>query len=125
MGEWRLKPSPFLYSFVRTQCEEGSQLAVAATRCPPLHCNSISNRTKLCKLDQIDGVFLKQFGLGAAGVTAGSLALAGAEQVKETGSLAKAELERLQLAYDKLDTRTKLLTRGLLILLGLDLFLLI
>lgn len=69
--------------------------------------------------------FLKQFGLGAAGVTAGSLALAGAEQVKETGSLAKAELERLQLAYDKLNTRTKLLTRGLLILLGLDLFLLI
>ena len=69
--------------------------------------------------------FLKQFGLGAAGVTAASLALASADRVKEQGSLAKAEIDRLQHAYDKLDARTKLLTRGLILLLGLDFLLLI
>lgn len=72
--------------------------------------------------------------LGASGAMAGLAAAAGAgaagtqhilQQAKEKGNdLVGEELAELKRAYNKLDKRTQMLWRAVLILAGVDLFLL-
>ena len=44
-------------------------------------------------------------------------------KIKEGGEDAKAEIEKLQKAYEELDKRSKLILRLVLVLSGLDIFL--
>lgn len=65
--------------------------------------------------------FLKNFGLTSAGFAALATLTSGAEKVKQGGTIAKEEIDKLREAYEKLDRRTQLMMRGMAILLGIDL----
>ena len=67
--------------------------------------------------------FLKLFGVSSAGVALAGAAAASKAKIKEGGEDAKAEIEKLQKAYEELDKRSKLILRLVLILSGLDIFL--
>jgi hypothetical protein len=49
----------------------------------------------------------------------------GVQQIKQSGDLAKDELDRLSKAYSDLDKRTQLIMRGMFVLLGIDVLLLV
>jgi len=67
--------------------------------------------------------FLKLFGVSSAGVALAGAAAASKAKIKEGGEDAKAEIEKLQKAYEELDKRSKLILRLVLVLSGLDIFL--
>jgi hypothetical protein len=72
--------------------------------------------------------FIKKFGIATAGVSASALLANGAQQIKQikqSGDLAKDELDRLSKAYSDLDKRTQLIMRGMFVLLGIDVLLLV
>ena len=60
--------------------------------------------------------------LGSATATAQEAATSKAK-IKEGGEDAKAEIEKLQKAYEELDKRSKLILKLVLVLSGLDIFL--
>ena len=65
---------------------------------------------------------MRMFGVSSAGAALASAA-ASKVQIKEGGEDAKAEIEKLQKAYEELDKRSKLVLKLVLILSGLDIFL--
>ena len=67
--------------------------------------------------------FLRMFGVSSAGVALAGAAAASKAKIKEGGEDAKAEIEKLQKAYEELDKRSKLILRLVLVLSGLDIFL--
>ncbi|MEL0008031.1 MAG: hypothetical protein VW686_11880 [Luminiphilus sp.] len=67
--------------------------------------------------------FLKLFGVSSAGVALAGAAAASKAKIKEGGEDAKAEIEKLQKAYEELDQRSKLILKLILVLSGLDIFL--
>lgn len=67
--------------------------------------------------------FLRMFGVSSAGVALAGAAAASKAKIKEGGEDAKAEIEKLQKAYEALDQRSKLILRLVLVLSGLDIFL--
>ena len=69
--------------------------------------------------------FLKKLGLGAAGISAAAVMAGGLSQVKQGGAVAKEELDKLSEKYARLDKRSKLMMRGMFVLLGIDVLLLI
>ena len=66
--------------------------------------------------------FLKYFGVSGAGVAFMSAVDVSKEKIKAGGQDAKEELEKLRLAYEELDRRTKLILRLVLMLSGLNIF---
>ena len=68
--------------------------------------------------------FIKKFATASAGVSAALLANS-AIQIKQSGDLAKEEIEQLKNAYAELDKKTKLMVRGMFVLLGVDFLLLL
>jgi len=69
--------------------------------------------------------FLKKLGLGAAGISAAAVMAGGLSQVKQGGVVAKEELDKLSEKYARLDKRSKLMMRGMFVLLGIDVLLFI
>ncbi|MBT4211423.1 MAG: hypothetical protein HOK18_09445 [Porticoccaceae bacterium] len=69
--------------------------------------------------------FLKKLGLGAAGISAAAVMAGGLSQVKQGGAVAKEELDKLSEKYARLDKRSKLMMRGMFVLLGIDVLLFI
>jgi len=67
--------------------------------------------------------FLRMFGVSSAGVALAGAAAASKAKIEAGGEDAKAEIEKLQKAYEELDQRSKLILRLVLVLSGLDLFL--
>ena len=67
--------------------------------------------------------FLRMFGVSSAGVALASAAATSKAKIKEGGEDAKAEIEKLQKAYEELDQRSKLILKLILVLSGLDIFL--
>ena len=67
--------------------------------------------------------FLRMFGVSSAGVALAGAAAASKVKIKEGGEDAKAEIEKLQKAYEELDKRSKLILKLVLVLSGLDIFL--
>ena len=67
--------------------------------------------------------FLRMFGVSSAGVALAGAAAASKATIKEGGEGAKAELEKLQKAYEELDKRSKLIMKVVLLASGLDIFL--
>ena len=67
--------------------------------------------------------FLRMFGVSSAGVALAGAAAASKAKIKEGGEDAKAEIEKLQKAYEELDKRSKLILKLILVLSGLDIFL--
>ncbi|MDA8681432.1 hypothetical protein N9M08_02730 [Porticoccaceae bacterium] len=68
--------------------------------------------------------FIKKFASASAGVSA-ALVANSAIQIKQSGDLAKEEIEQLKNAYAELDKKTKLMVRGMFVLLGVDFLLLL
>ena len=68
--------------------------------------------------------FIKKFASASAGVSA-ALVANSAIQIKQSGDLAKEEIDQLKNAYAELDKKTKLMVRGMFVLLGIDFLLLI
>lgn len=66
--------------------------------------------------------FLKYLGVSSAGVALAGAAAASKEKIKKGGEEAKAEIEKLQRAYEDLDRRTQLILRVVLVFSGLDIF---
>ncbi len=66
---------------------------------------------------------LRMFGVSSAGVALASTAASSKAKIKEGGEDAKAEIEKLQKAYEELDKRSKLVLKLVLVLSGLDIFL--
>ena len=69
--------------------------------------------------------FLKKLGLGAAGISVAAVMAGGLSQVKQGGAVAKEELDKLSEKYGRLDKRSKLMMRGMFVLLGIDVLLFI
>jgi len=69
--------------------------------------------------------FLKNLGLGAAGVTTAAVMTESLSQIKQSGAAAKEEIDKLSQKYAMLDKRSKLMMRGIFVLLGIDVLLLI
>ena len=67
--------------------------------------------------------FLKVFGVSSAGVALAGAAAASKAKIKEGGDEAKAEIARLNKAYEELDRRSQLILKVVLVLSGLDIFL--
>ena len=67
--------------------------------------------------------FLRMFGVSSAGVALAGAVAASKAKIKEGGEDAKAEIEKLQKAYEELDKRSKLILKLVLVLSGLDIFL--
>ena len=67
--------------------------------------------------------FLRMFGVSSTGFALASAAAASKAKIKEGGDDAKAEIEKLQKAYEELDKRSKLILKLVLVLSGLDIFL--
>jgi len=67
--------------------------------------------------------FLRMFGVSSAGVALAGAAAASRAKIKAGGEDAKAEIEKLQKAYEELDKRSKLILKLILVLSGLDIFL--
>lgn len=59
------------------------------------------------------------------GFSAAVLLSNGLSKAKQGGDLAKEELDKLSEKYAKLDKRSKLMMRGMFVLLGIDVLLLI
>ena len=68
--------------------------------------------------------FIKKFASASAGVSAALVANSDI-QIKQSGDLAKEEIEQLKNAYAELDKKTKLMVRGMFVLLGVDFLLLL
>ena len=68
--------------------------------------------------------FIKKLASASAGVSA-ALVANSAIQIKQSGDLAKEEIEQLKNAYAELDKKTKLMVRGMFVLLGVDFLLLL
>jgi hypothetical protein len=68
--------------------------------------------------------FIKKFATASAGASA-ALVANSAIQIKQGGDLAKEEIDQLKNAYAELDKKTKLMVRGMFVLLGIDFLLLI
>ena len=68
--------------------------------------------------------FIKKFASASAGVSA-ALVANSAIQIKQGGDLAKEEIDQLKNAYAELDKKTKLMVRGMFVLLGIDFLLLL
>ena len=68
--------------------------------------------------------FIKKFASASAGVSA-ALVANSAIQIKQSGDLAKEEIDQLKNAYAELDKKTKLMVRGMFVLLGIDFLLLL
>jgi hypothetical protein len=68
--------------------------------------------------------FIKKFATASAGVSTALLANS-AIQIKQGGDLAKEEIDQLKNAYAELDKKTKLMVRGMFVLLGIDFLLLL
>lgn len=69
--------------------------------------------------------FIKKLTFATAGASASALLLNSANQLKHSGEIAKDELDRLSGAYADLDKRTKMIVRGMCVLLGIDVLLII
>ena len=69
--------------------------------------------------------FLKKIGLGAAGATTAAVMTESLSQIKQSGAAAKEEIDKLSQKYAMLDKRSKLMMRGMFVLLGIDVLLLI
>ena len=67
--------------------------------------------------------FLRMFGVSSAGLALAGAAAASKAKIKEGGEDAKAEIEKLQKAYEELDKRSKLILKVVLLASGLDIFL--
>ena len=67
--------------------------------------------------------FLRMFGVSSAGVALAGAAAASKAKIKEGGEDAKAEIKKLQKAYEELDKRSKLILKVVLLASGLDIFL--
>ena len=59
--------------------------------------------------------FLRMFGVSSAGVALAGAAAASKAKIKEGGEDAKAEIEKLQKAYEELDQRSKLILKLVLV----------
>ena len=68
--------------------------------------------------------FIKKFASASAGASAALIANS-AIQIKQGGDLAKEEIDHLKNAYAELDKKTKLMVRGMFVLLGIDFLLLL
>lgn len=68
--------------------------------------------------------FIKKFACASAGASAALIANS-AIQIKQGGDLAKEEIDQLKNAYAELDKKTKLMVRGMFVLLGIDFLLLL
>lgn len=68
--------------------------------------------------------FIKKFVSASAGASAALIANS-AIQIKQGGDLAKEEIDQLKNAYAELDKKTKLMVRGMFVLLGIDFLLLL
>ena len=68
--------------------------------------------------------FIKKFASASAGASAALIANS-AIQIKQGGDLAKEEIDQLKNAYAELDKKTKLMVRGMFVLLGIDFLLLL
>ena len=68
--------------------------------------------------------FIKKLTFATAGALAAFL-VNSAAQIKLGGETAKDELDRLSDAYADLDKRTKMIVRGMCVLLGIDVLLII
>lgn len=71
--------------------------------------------------------FIKKLSFATAGASASASALlvSSTAQIKQGGEIAKDELDRLSDAYADLDKRTKMIVRGMCVLLGIDVLLII
>ena len=69
--------------------------------------------------------FIKKLTMTTAGVSVAALVANTAAHVKQGGDIAKDDLERLSRAYTDLDKRTKIIVRGMFVLLGIDVLLII
>jgi len=69
--------------------------------------------------------FVKNLTFATAGASASALLISSAAQIKQGGEIAKDELDRLSDAYADLDKRTKMIMRGICVLLGIDVLLII
>lgn len=67
--------------------------------------------------------FIKNFTFATAGASA--LLTSSRAQIKQGGEIAKDELDRLSDACADLDKRTKMIMRGMCVLLGIDVLLII
>ena len=68
---------------------------------------------------------LRAMGVSTAGVAAAGAIAASREKIIDAGDSAKEELAELKKQFDALDKRSKLILRLVLVLSGLDLFLVI
>ena len=66
--------------------------------------------------------FLKFLGVSSAGVALARATATSKEKIRKGGEEAKAEIEKLQKAYEELDRRTQLILRVVLVFSGLDIF---
>jgi inactivated superfamily I helicase len=69
--------------------------------------------------------FIKKLSFATAGASASALLVSSTTQIKQGGEIAKDELDRLSDAYADLDKRTKMIVRGMCVLLGIDVLLII
>jgi len=69
--------------------------------------------------------FIKKLTFATAGASASALLVNSAAQIKLGGETAKDELDRLSDAYADLDKRMKMIVRGMCVLLGIDVLLII
>ena len=69
--------------------------------------------------------FIKKLTFATASASASALLLNSATQLKHSGEIAKDELDKLSEAYADLDKRTKMIVRGMCVLLGIDVLLII
>lgn len=69
--------------------------------------------------------FIKKLSFATAGASASALLVSSTAQIKQGGEIAKDELDRLSDAYADLDKRTKMIVRGMCVLLGIDVLLII
>ena len=69
--------------------------------------------------------FIKTLSFATAGASASALFVSSTAQIKQGGEIAKDELDRLSDAYADLDKRTKMIVRGMCVLLGIDVLLII
>ena len=67
--------------------------------------------------------FLRLMGVSSLGVTAAATIAASRDKINDGGDAAKAEIEKLKEAYEKLDGRSKLILRVILAMSGLDIIL--
>ena len=67
--------------------------------------------------------FLRAMGVSTAGVAAAGAIATSRDKIVDAGDTAKEELAELKKQFDRLDKRSKLILRLILVMSGLDLFL--